>query len=76
MVKCTKNIFNVVDIFYAYLFVCTHNVHYVLLFFYGAYCVVVFSLGAFLVVWLCLLGVLMDINQGSRKDKEDKRRSC
>jgi len=52
MVKCTKNIFGVVDIFYAYLFVCTHNVHYVLLFLMVPIVLLCFHWVHFLFVWV------------------------
>ncbi len=53
------------------------NVHYVLLFFDNACCIVVFSLGAFLVVWLCLYGFFfVNVVQNSRGGEKDKRRSC
>jgi hypothetical protein len=73
MVKCTNNIFGAMDIFYVYLFVCTHNVHYVFLFFMVPILLLCFRWVHFLWYGYVCMGVLMDVNQGSRRNKEDKR---
>jgi hypothetical protein len=71
MVKCTKNIFGVMDIFYTYLFVCAHNVHYVLLLFMMPIVLLCFRWVHFLWCGYVCVSVLMDVNQGYRRDKEE-----
>jgi hypothetical protein len=72
MVKCTKNIFGDVDIFYTYLFICTHNMLYVFLFFMVPIVLFCFLRVHFLWCGYVCMGVLMDVDQGSIRNKEDK----